>query len=81
MNSKNVVIGDYYRHRTTPKYAWAKVLQVIKPLPKHAQKIYYGREDANPYTYIIVKCEWSLDKNASFGLIKYFKLSDLIVGK
>ena len=31
MNSKNVVIGNYYRHKDTPNYAWAKVLEVLQP--------------------------------------------------
>ena len=67
MNSKNVVIGNYYRHKYHPNYAWAKVLRVIPP-----------HTDVNTHGYLIVKCEWSLDKGALFGLIKYLKLSDLV---
>ena len=67
MNSKNVVIGNYYRHRTTSEYGWAKVLSVLLP-----------HKGLNTHGYLIEKCEWTLEKNASFGLIKYFKLSDLI---
>ena len=67
MNSGNVVIGDYYRHRDHPNYAWAKVLKIIKP-----------RSGVNVHGYLIAECEWTLGKNDSFGLIKHFKLSDLI---
>ena len=67
MNSKNVVIGNYYRHRDTPTYAWAKVLSVLPP-----------HKGLNAHGYLVAKCEWSLGKNDSLGLIKYFKLSDLI---
>ena len=70
MNSKNVVIGNHYRHRLTPKYGWARVLSVLPP-----------RKGLNTHGYLVAKCEWSVDKNASFGLIKYFKLSDLIEGQ
>ena len=67
MNSKNVVIGDYYRLRDE-KYAWAKVLAVLPP-----------RKGLNTKTYWIAKCEWSKYKNDNCGLIiiKYFRLSDL----
>ena len=66
---KDIAIGNYYRHRNTPKYAWAKVLAILPP-----------RKGLNTHNYWIAKCEWSVDKDASFGLIKYFRLSDLIEG-
>ena len=65
MNSKNVVIGNYYRHKDTPNYGWAKVLEIIKP-------------HSGVHGYLIAKCEWSLGKDDLSGMIKYFKLSDLI---
>jgi hypothetical protein len=67
MNSKNVIIGEYYRHADHPKYAWAKVLAIIKPYT-----------DVNTKGYWIARCEWSINKNDTFGFIKYFKLSDLV---
>jgi hypothetical protein len=69
MNSKNIIIGEYYRHKDTPKYAWAKVLEIIKP-----------HTGINIHGYQIAKCEWSVGKNDTFGFIKYFKVSDLIKG-
>ena len=69
MNSKNAIIGDYYRHRNTPKYGWAKILSILQP-----------HKGLNTHGYLIAKCGWSVDKNATFGFIKYFKLSDLIKG-
>lgn len=68
MNSKNIIIGEHYRRKTTPNYAWAKVLAILPP-----------HKGLNPRGYWIAKCEWALEKNDTFGLIKYFKLSDLIV--
>ena len=69
MNSKNVVIGGYYRHRDHPTYGWAKCLSVLPP-----------HKGLNTHGYLVAKCEWTLEKNVSWGLIKYFKLSDLIEG-
>ena len=66
-NMKNIVIGNYYRLSSTPNYGWAKVLSI---LPAHT-----GRNKTN---YLVAKCEWTIEKNDSFGLIKYFRLSDLI---
>jgi len=70
MNRTTLKIGHYYRHRDTPTYAWAKALEIIPP-----------KTGVNTHGYLIVKCEWVLDKNSSFGLIKYFKLSDLVNNK
>ncbi len=69
MNSKNIIIGDYYRHKDHPNYAWAKVLKVMPP-----------KTGINTHGYFIVKCEWSVEKGDSFGFIKHFKLSDLVKG-
>ncbi|KKN59292.1 hypothetical protein LCGC14_0543910 [marine sediment metagenome] len=70
MNSKNVVIGGHYRHRDTPTYGWAKCLSVLPP-----------RKGLNTHGYLVARCEWAVEKNALLGLIKYFKLSDLIEGQ
>lgn len=67
MRAKDIIIGHNYRHKTNPNYAWAKPLQILKP-----------KEGINTNGYIVVKCEWSVDKNGSFGMIKYFKPYDLI---
>jgi len=64
---KSVIVGNYYRLRSTPHYGWAKVLAVLKP--------YWG---VNIHSYPIAQCEWTVDKDASFGLIKYFKVTDLV---
>ena len=68
MNSKNVVIGDYYRLRDK-KFAWAKVVAILPP-----------HKGLNTQTYWIAKCEWFQYKNDNCGisLTKYFRLSDLI---
>lgn len=67
MRARDLVIGESYRHKDNPTYCYAKVIKVLKP-----------KEAENTHNKIIVKCEYSQDKNGSFGLIKYFEPSDLI---
>ena len=66
MRAKDLIIGQSYRHKDHPNYAYAKVVKVLKP-----------KEDENPHNRTIVKCECSVDKDSTFGLVKYFKPSDL----
>lgn len=67
MRPQDIVIGEYYRHRDHPNYAYAKALEVINP-----------KTGVNTHGYKIVKCEWTISKNDSFGFIKYFRPTDLI---
>ena len=68
MIAKNIIIGESYRHKNSPKYCWAKVVNILKP--KRAE---------NTTKRIIVKCRWTVEKeDDSFGLIKYFNPSDLL---
>ena len=67
MRAKDIKIGENYRHKDHPTYAWAKAVKVLKP-----------KEAENPHNRIIVKCEWSTKRDSSFGMIKYFKPSDLV---
>ena len=67
MRVDKLVVGESYRHKDHPTYCWAKVLKVLKP-----------KQGENPHNRIIVKCEYSQQKNDKFGLIKYFKPSDLV---
>jgi hypothetical protein len=67
MKADKLIVGESYRHKDHNDYCWAKVIKILKP-----------KEAENPHNRIIVKCEWSENKNARQGLIKYFKPSDLI---
>lgn len=69
MRADKIVIGESYRHKDHPTYCWAKVLEV---LPKNT--------GSTPFNRIIVKCLYSVGKDASFGIVKHFKPSDLVVG-
>jgi len=67
MRAIDLKIGDFYRHRDHPEYAYAKVLEVLKPKQKE-----------NTNTYIVAKCEYMVGKNDKHGITKYFKPSDLV---
>jgi hypothetical protein len=67
MKVKDIEIGKYYKFKEHPDYSYAKVLQVLKP-----------KEDINTNNYIVIKCEHVINKNDSFGFIRYFKPTDLI---
>lgn len=64
---RKVIVGEYYRHKRNPDFAWAKVLEVLEPL-----------QYPNTNKYKVAKCKWTVNKSDQFGMIKYFKLSELI---
>jgi hypothetical protein len=66
MRASDLIVGESYRHKDHPNYCWAKVLKVLKP-----------KEGENTTSKILVKCEWSQNKDDVFGFIKYFKPADL----
>ena len=62
MNIKDIKLGEYYRLKNN-NIAWAKPIKIYKP-----------KEFDKNKNYFIIKCEWSQDKNDTFGLIKHFRL-------
>jgi len=67
MRSKDLVIGESYRHKDHPRYTWCRVNSILGP-----------KQGENPHNRIIVKCEVSVDKDDSIWIIKYFKPGDLV---
>jgi hypothetical protein len=67
MKANYIVIGKSYRYKGHPRYCWAKVIKVLRP-----------KEGENTTIRILVKCEWSQDKDDTFALIRYFSPSNLI---
>jgi len=78
MRTQDIVIGETYRHRDHPNYAYAKVLKIIRPMAKYKQQYAGLTDDEKAIKTVCVKCEWMLSKNDSFGLIKYFRPRDLV---
>ena len=78
MRTQDIKIGEYYRHRTSPDYAYAKAIEILKPKPKYLQRTAIDKE----IKCTVVKCEWTVDKNSKgLILIKYFRPCDLIKDK
>ena len=67
MKASDLKIGESYRHKDHPNYCFAKVVKILKP-----------KQDENPHNRIIVKCEYTQNRNEDFGLIKYFRPIDLV---
>lgn len=78
MRTQDIVIGETYRHRDHPNYAYAKALKIIRPMAKDKQRHAGLTDDEKSIKTVCVKCEWTLSKNDSFGLIKYFRPCDLM---
>lgn len=78
MRTQDIVMGETYRHRDHPNYAYAKALKIIRPMAKYKQKYADLTDDEKSIKMVCVKCEWTISKNDSFGLIKYFKPCDLV---
>jgi hypothetical protein len=70
MRIQDIVIGEHYRHKITPYYGYAKAISILKP-----------HTGLNEHRYSIVECEWTVGKNDTMGLIKYFRPSNLIKEK
>ena len=79
MRTQDIVIGETYRHRDHPNYGYAKALKIIRPLAKFKRKYAYDlNEEEKSVKTVCVKCEWTINKNDSFGLIKYFRPCELV---
>lgn len=79
MRVQDIIIGEIYRHRDHPNYAYAKALKIIRPIAKFKRQYTYDLTDEEKEVkYVCVKCEYTLSKNDTFGLIKYFIPRDLV---
>ena len=79
MRTQDIVIGETYRHIDHPNYAYAKALKIIRPMPEFKKRMAFGlTEEEKNVKCVCVKCEWTIGKNDSFGLIKYFRPCDLV---
>lgn len=64
-----VMIGKYYRLRTSPSYGYLKVIEKIKPgTPVEGKK----------YTHWLIKCEHTVNKEDTCGFIRYFRVDDMV---
>jgi len=69
MRAKDIELGKHYRLIDTPNYGWIKVLRVMNI-----------KEMDKTKNFLVVKCEHTINKDDSFGFIRYFRPRDIIEG-
>lgn len=67
MKTQNIVIGEFYRHKSSPNYGYLKPLKILK-----------ANHIDNDLGFTVVKCEHTVNKNDSVGLIKNIRPSDIV---
>lgn len=70
MRPQDIVVEENYRLRSSPDYGFIKALAILPP-----------KTGINTHTYIIVKCEHTVQKDDNFGFIRYFRPVDMIRDK
>ena len=65
MKRSDIRVGEFYRVKGN-EYAYAKVIEVIPPMTS-----------INNTRAYVAKCQWVINKDDKFGMIKYFKISEL----
>lgn len=79
MRVQDITIGETYRHRDNPNYGYAKALKIIRPVAKFKRKHAFDlMEDEKNAKVVCVKCEWTIGKYDTFGMVKYFRPCDLV---
>jgi hypothetical protein len=68
MRAKDIVIGKSYRFKEHPNYSHARALAVLAP-----------KQGENTNSFIVVKCEHTVNENDTVGFVRYFKPSALMV--
>ena len=61
-----IKINEIYRLRSQPNYCYAKPIELLK-----------AKQGVNIHNYQVLKCEWSIDRDFKYPLIKYFRPCDL----
>lgn len=78
MRTQDIIIGETYRHRNNLSYGYANALKIIKPMAQYKQKYAGLTEEEKTVKVVCVRCEWTLSKNDTFGVIKHFRPCDLV---
>ena len=65
-----ILVGEYYRLKSTPNYSWVKVLRILPPRTKD-----------NKNRFIVVECEHVVGKGDLFGFIRLFRPREIMPNK
>jgi len=66
MRTHDIIIGAVYRHKTSPNYAYAKALEVLKPKPAYKCRT----EIEKHIKVVLIKCELTVNIGDTVGIIK-----------
>ena len=79
MRVQDLKVGETYRHHNHPAHCYAKVVRILKKLKEYEKRSAFDlTEEEKNVKQTVVKVEWTLNKNDTCGLIKYFRPCDLI---
>lgn len=67
MRSNDIILGKYYRLKSSPSYGWIKPIAILKP---HTSE--------NEHSFILIKSEHVVNKEDTVGFIRFFKLNEII---
>lgn len=67
MRSKDIVVGEYYRIKSSPNYGYIKPLKIFKP-----------KEYDETINKILVKCEHVVNISDKVGFIRFFSPLNII---
>lgn len=63
---EQIILNNWYRLKTSPDYGYVKILEFNKKMKRPDGTIFSG-----------VKCLHNTDKDDRFGLIRWFKKTDI----
>lgn len=77
MRIQDIEIGKTYRLKSSPNYGYVKVVAIYRKMSKHKRQVYRIPENVPDKT--CVKVEHTVYKDDTFGFVRYFEPSDLIL--
>jgi hypothetical protein len=72
VKANKIEIGKTYRLKGSPDYGYVKPVEIIRP-GTWQMKALAEKEGIKPFGFIVVRCEHTVGKNDTVGLIRYFR--------
>jgi GTP-binding protein EngB required for normal cell division len=72
VKANKIEIGKTYRLIDSPDYGYVKPIEIIRP-GTWQMKALAEKEGIKPFGFIVVRCEHTVGKNDTVGLIRYFR--------
>ena len=74
MRVQDIIIGENYRHISSPNIAYAKAIKIIRPKDRNFLKT----EEEKKLKIVVVKCAWSMWKDEELFYTRYYRPCDLV---